>query len=110
MVDISITLKDRTYEKLKLICEKDGLDFYEFISDCIDDAVNTRLYGDMNEMMGLNKEKESKTEEKPMEKLVEVEKKMVDKPIVVTDKPTETVDNNPKPRKIRRTIKVKTND
>lgn len=74
-MEVVINIPDKTYNEIFEMCNYNGITVDEYIFNCTLDNYNLMKYADLNEK--LNKEVETKVEEKPQEI---VEKKKVGRP------------------------------
>ncbi|MCD8207766.1 MAG: hypothetical protein LUD72_07505 [Bacteroidales bacterium] len=52
---ISIELRDRLHKELEAYCKRENLSLAEFCAQLVEDAYYTAKYGDLNEIMGVDK-------------------------------------------------------
>ena len=110
MLEQNIYISERLLNNLKAFCEANSLDVNDYITECIEVKLNTDMYGDLNEIFGLNNKQNGekvvepvKDEEKPLEK--------VEQPEIVEQQPQVeegNVEEEPKkPVRIKRKLKTK---
>lgn len=101
----TITIEDRLGQDIKSFCKANGLSITEYVLPIIENQFNIDRYGDMNEMIGLKSDVETKVVkiEQPSEEPIGNQdiKKTVQPEINQIEQPTEP------PKRKKRQLKVK---
>lgn len=115
---VEIYIIDRIYYNIQELCEINGFNVMEYMSDAIIERYNLDKYGDLNEKLVKKEEKKPSTRRikkeesvivtKPVE-IVEEKKASIVEKTVENIKPMEIVETvvEEKPKKTRRTLKTK---